>query len=147
MAQEKKVTEGMVTEATEGKETEVKLVLTRKHFTSKKTKKQMWGYAVEGNVSKRAVKVDFAAKDAGGYEVLDLLFDVAAEIGHEVVLEMREEEMTDNNGVTSSYTVYEAHTTDGAGNDLVCPIKPSQASDKALLGMLLSQLSKGGAVV
>ena len=142
MAQDKKAVEGTeVTETTEGQD--VNLKLTRWRITTN-DKRKMWAYGVKGSVSKRDVSADFAASDVGGYELLDLLFEVAEEAKHDVLLVLHDEKRSNMDGTSTTYTVYEAQTTDADGNELICPVKPRQGSDRALLTNLLTQLRKGG---
>lgn len=98
--------------------------------------KDYWAYIVKGQVRGRDIKVDFAPKDKGGYEPLDIVFDVSAK----AELLMTNETMTDANGKTTKYTSYKVRTIDEYGIEYVCGVKPSRDSDKALLGMLLNQL-------
>ena len=70
---------------------EVTLVLEREAFVTKDGK-EMYGYFVRGEAAGRKIKADFLAKDQGGYELLDLMF----EINPKVNLIMHEESMTDD---------------------------------------------------
>lgn len=101
----------------------------------------MYSYAIHGVVrGNRKVKVDFAPKDVGGYEPLDILFDVmdTAELDiHDVTNEI--------NGVKSTRTVYTAVSLDGKGYK--CDVKPQRNSDSAKLDMLFIDLkAQSGAV-
>lgn len=98
--------------------------------------KDYWAYIVKGQVRGRDIKVNFAPKDKGGYEPLDIVFDVSPK----AELLMTNETMTDANGKTTKYTSYKVRTIDEYGIEYVCGVKPSRDSDKALLGMLLNQL-------
>lgn len=139
MANEKKVTES-VTELINGN-----LVVTREPIKDKdgnvrKTEdgREYFAYLVRGNVRGRNVKVDFEPKDKGGYEPLDLVFDVSSK----AELLMKEEEMTnDKTGKTSTYMSYKVRTVDENGIPFECGIKPSRDSDKSLLSMLVNLLS------
>lgn len=141
MANEKngKVTENTATAAvteTTGT-TEKKLIVEREKFTSKG--REMWGYVVRGKVRGKDVKVDFQAYDQGGYEVLDMIFDLQPTAD----LEMREETMTDTTtGEVRKYTIYEVKNVDEDGDEIVSRIKPARDSDKSILAYLLKKLNR-----
>jgi hypothetical protein len=113
------------------------LTVEREQYKGKDGK-QYWAYMVRGEVRGRAIKVDFAPKDRGGYEPLDIVFDVAPT----AALIMTDEEMTDTNGRKIQYTAYKAQNTDENGITYECGIKPAHDSDKSLLTMLLNTLNK-----
>lgn len=131
------VTEIKGTEKEIKKETEKKLYVERETFTS--NGKEYFNYILKGQVRGRDVKVDFAPKDKGGYEALDLVF------GDETKAELliSEESMTDANGKSSKYAVYTVQTVDEDGVIYSCNVKPARDSDKALLGMILSKIAIG----
>lgn len=142
MANEKngKVSEGAVaTEAAKAAaEAKKCLIVEREKFVAKDGR-EMWGYAVHGNVRGRETKVDFDAYDKGGYEVLDMIFDIRpfAE------LEMREESMLDNEtGEVRSFTVYTVGNVDEEGDVISCRVKPARNSDKSILDYLLKKLNR-----
>lgn len=112
------------------------LTIERENYTSKDNK-QYWAYLVRGKVRGRDVKVDFKPKDAGGYELLDIVFDVAPT----ATLIMSDEEMIDKNGDKIKYTAYTVRNEDDAGIVYECGVKPRQDSDKSLLIMLLNTLN------
>ncbi len=92
-----------------------------------------FAYVVKGMLRGRPVKVDFSPKDKGGYQPLDLVFDVSpkAELYiSEVVQEM--------NGVKSRRTVYTVNTVDIDGIVWKCEVKPTRASDRDMLVMLIN---------
>lgn len=97
-----------------------------------------FAYVVRGVVRGRAVKVDFAPKDKGGYEPLDILFDVSSK----AELIMTDEVMTNDDGTKTPYTSYKVQVVDEDGEILECGIKPQRDSDKALLKFLLIELGK-----
>lgn len=99
-----------------------------------------FAYVVRGVVRGREVKVDFAPKDKGGYEPLDIVFDVAPKAD----LIMTEEEMTNDSGKKTKYMAYKVRTVDEGGIIYECGVKPSRDSDKSLLSMLLNTLMVGG---
>ena len=128
--EEKKVNENVV------KETEQKkLYLVREKFTGTNGQ-EYWNYLVKGVIRGRSVKVDFVCPDKGGYEALDLVFDVSDKAELVVVVE----EKTDFAGNKNKTTKYLARTSeDGINYD--CEIKTAQKSDASILGMLLNILA------
>ena len=131
MENEKKVTEKVANEKVENKT----LYVERGSFKGSDGR-EFWSYFVKGKIRGRDVKIDFMPKDKGGYEPLDIVFDVnpIAE------LVMSEEEMTNDNGKTTKYTTYKVKNVDEFGVVYECGIKPARDSDKALLSMLLNTL-------
>ncbi len=139
MANEKKVNgteSAAVTEQAAGEER--RLIVEREEFTSKDGRK-MWGYAVHGKVRGRETQVDFSAYDAGGYEVLDMVFGMKPT----AELEMHEEAMSDGDtGEVRKYTVYSVSNVDEDGDKLTCRVKPTRDSDKSILAYLLKKLNR-----
>ena len=136
MANERKVTES-VTEIKNGNLLVVREPILDKNGKQKKTDdgRAYYSYLVRGKVRGRDVKIDFEPKDKGGYEPLDIVFDVSPK----AELIMKEEEITsDVTGKTNFYTSYKVHTEDENGIPFECGIKPSRDSDKSLLAMLLA---------
>ena len=121
------------------------LVITREPINGKNGKQLVtqdgrlyFAYVVRGNIRGQEKKVDFAPKDQGGYEPLDILF----EISPKAELVMSDEEMTDSSGKITKYTSYKAQVVDEDGEIWACGVKPQRDSDKALLNFLLIELSK-----
>ena len=113
---------------------ESKLYVEREKFVGNDGK-DYWSYILKGKIRNRDIKVDFAPKDKGGYEPLDILFDVQSK----AELVIAEEEMTDSvSGKKTKYSTYTLQTTDEDGVVYQCGVKPSRDSDKALLLMLLN---------
>ena len=112
----------------------LKLYVERESFTGTDGK-QYWAYVLKGDVRGRAVKVDFAPKDKGGYEPLDIVFSISPT----AELIMCNETMTDANGKATKYVSYKVRNKDELG-ELECGVKPTRDSDKALLTMLINQL-------
>ncbi len=110
------------------------LVLERETFVTKKGK-EMYNYFVRGVAHGREIKADFLAKDVGGYELLDLMF----EIDPNVKLITHEESMTDDKGNVTSYMVYEAQVVDADGLVYTYKLKLAQESDKTYLNILMQQ--------
>ena len=121
------------------------LVITREPINGKNGKQMVtqdgrlyFAYVVRGVIRGQEKKVDFAPKDQGGYEPLDILFDISPK----AELIMSEEEMTDASGKVSKYTSYRAQVVDEDGEIWDCGVKPQRDSDKALLKFLLIELKK-----
>ena len=139
MANEKNV-KTVVTETINGN-----LVITRDPIMGKNGKQMVtqdgrlyFAYVVRGNIRGQEKRIDFAPKDQGGYEPLDILF----EISPKAELVMSEEEMTDVSGKVTRYTAYKAQVVDEDGEIWDCGVKPQRDSDKALLKFLLIELNK-----
>lgn len=111
------------------------LKIEREQYTGKDNK-QYWAYLVRGKVRGRDVKVDFKPKDAGGYEPLDIVFDVA----ETATLIISEEETTDRFGNKVKFTTYTVRNVDEDGIAYECSVKPRQDSDRSLLAMLISTM-------
>lgn len=121
------------------------LVLTREPIMGKDGKqlitkdgRQYFSYVVNAFIRGQEKKIDFMPKDKGGYEPLDILFDISPKA--ELIL--REEEMTDNEGRKSKYLTYTAQVIDEDGEIWDCSVKPQRDSDKALLKFALICLEK-----
>lgn len=121
----------------EQEEEKLKLYVERESFVGNDGV-TYWAYVLKGKVRGRAVKVDFAPKDKGGYEPLDIVFSIAPT----AELIMCNETMTDSKGKTTKYTSYKVRNADALG-ELECGVKPSRDSDKALLTMMLNELKAG----
>ena len=92
-----------------------------------------------GEVKEREIRVDFAAKDLGGYDMLDIIFMV----DDEAHLSMTDETMVDE--VTkkeSTYTVYEIWNEDADGTVYTYKVKPMRESDKAKLNAIIQKRIK-----
>jgi len=114
---------------------ENKLFVEREKFKGSDGK-DYWSYVLKGKVRNRDIKVDFAPKDKGGYEPLDIVFEVAPK----AELLISDEIMTDNAGNKTKYKAYCVRTVEN-GVPYECNVKPARDSDKALLGMLINQLN------
>lgn len=138
MANEKKATEQATQETQAQVQENVDKLLVEREVFNAKDGREMYGYFVRGKIRGRDVKVDFNAKDQGGYEVLDIIFDISPT----AALTMHDEEMTNDDGTKQTYTVYEVSNTDEDGIVYSYKIKPARESDKAYLSVLLQQLAK-----
>jgi len=138
MANEKKVTEleQAATEKAIQTTENGNLIVERETFKAK-DKREMYGYFVRGKARGREIKVDFVAKDQGGYETLELIFD----INPTAELLIRQEEMV-TDGVKNSYTVYEVQNVDEDGIVYKYEVKPARKSDTAYLNVILQLLEK-----
>lgn len=114
------------------------LIVEREMFKTK-DKREMYGYFVRGKARGRDIKVDFVAKDQGGYETLDLIFDIAPT----AELLIRDEVMVNSDGTKTPYTVYEVQNVDEE-EDIVYKyeIKPARKSDLTNLSVILQRLEK-----
>lgn len=135
MEKETKVMEQVTEKKIEKKEEIKKLFVEREKFVGNDDK-EYFAYFVKGKVRGRDIKVDFAPKDKGGYEPLDIVFDIS----DKAELVMGLEEMKDNDGHVTKYTSYKVKTIDEDGVPFECGVKPARDSDKALLGMLINTL-------
>ena len=97
-----------------------------------------YAYIVRGMIRGQVKKIDFAPKDKGGYEPLDILFDISPR----AELIMTDEVMTNDDGTKTSYTAYKVQAVDEDGETWECGVKPQRDSDKALLKFLLIELGK-----
>ena len=87
-------------------------------------------------IKEREIRVDFAAKDLGGYDMLDIIFMT----GEEAFLSVRQEHMTDEKtGEVTEYMVYEIWNEDMDGTPYIYKVKPMRESDKAKLNVVLQK--------
>ena len=111
-------------------------IVERETFTSNGRK--MFGYYVKGKYRGREIKVDLSADDQGGYENLDMIFDIAPT----AELSITEAETTNNDGSKMKYTVYEVFNIDEDGINVRYKVKPSRKSDLSNLNVLLQLLER-----
>lgn len=117
----------------------LELKVTRELLDAKtKSGDDMYGYVLKEKIvvngQEREIRVDFAAKDIGGYDMLDIIFMT----GEEAFLSVREEFMTDDKtGEVTPYMVYEIWNEDDDGIPYVYKVKPMRESDKAKLNVVL----------
>ena len=112
----------------------------RRELLDAKTKSgdDMYGYVLKEKIvvngKEREIRVDFAAKDIGGYDMLDIIFMT----GDDAFLSVRQEQMTDEKtGEVTEYMVYEIWNEDDEGIPYVYKVKPMRESDKAKLNVVL----------
>ena len=119
----------------------LELKVTRELLDAKtKSGDDMYGYVLKEKIvvngQEREIRVDFAAKDIGGYDMLDIIFMT----GEEAFLSVREEFMTDDkSGEVTPYMVYEIWNEDDDGIPYVYKVKPMRESDKAKLNVVLQK--------
>ena len=119
----------------------MELKVTRELLDAKtKSGDDMYGYVLKEKIvvngQEREIRVDFAAKDIGGYDMLDIIFMT----GEEAFLSVREEYMTDDKtGEVTPYMVYEIWNEDDDGIPYVYKVKPMRESDKAKLNVVLQK--------
>ena len=117
------------------------LKVTRELLDAKtKSGEDMYGYVLREiitvNGREREIRVDFAAKDIGGYDMLDIIFMN----GEDAFLSVREESMVDDKtGEVTPYSVYEIWNEDDDGISYVYKVKPMRESDKAKLNVVLQK--------
>ena len=93
-------------------------------------------YPIIVNGVKREIRVDFVAKDIGGYDVLDMIFL----FGDEAFLDVREETMFDEDtNEERKYFVYEIWNVDEDAITWSYKVKPARESDKAKLNVILQK--------
>ena len=103
--------------------------------TYEKNGKTYFSYFIRGNVRGKDVRAAVIPPDRGGYTVLDIVFGDAMEAELVVTpFEMKDE----TSGRIISGNTYAVRSVDENGEVYECKIKPSRASDKALIGMLLN---------
>ena len=103
--------------------------------TYEKNGKTYFSYFIRGNVRGKDVRAAVIPPDRGGYTVLDIVFGDAMEA--ELVVTPFEM-MDEASGRIISGNTYAVRSVDENGEVYECKIKPSRASDKALIGMLLN---------
>ena len=103
-------------------------------------KKEYYNYFMRGQVRGREVRAELAPKnkDFDGYELLDLIFDIAPT----AELYIRDEESETASGSKSVYTVYEVQNTDEDGILYSYKLKPRAESDKSILNVLLQKAQR-----
>ena len=114
------------------------LLLPLKSETFEKNGRTFFSYFIKGNIRGKEVKVAVVPPDKGGYTVLDIVFGDA--MAAELVLKPYEIKDESTGRVISGNT-YAVQTVDEDGEIYECSIKPYRNSDKALLNMLVKQVS------
>lgn len=115
------------------------LMVERETYEAKNNK-EYYGYFVRGQVRGREVRADLVPKnkDFDGYEILDIIFDIAPT----AELTIREETSENEHGGKVRYTVYEVQNTDEDGILYSYKLKPRAESDKSILNVLLQKAKR-----
>ena len=115
------------------------LMVERETYEAKNNK-EYYGYFVRGQVRGREVRADLVPKnkDFDGYEILDIIFDIAPT----AELTIREETSENERGGKVRYTVYEVQNTDEDGILYSYKLKPRAESDKSILNVLLQKAKR-----
>ena len=106
--------------------------------TFEKNGRTFFSYFIKGNIRGKEVKVAVVPPDKGGYTWLDIVFGDA--MAANPVLKPKEIKDESTGRVISGNT-YAVQTMDEDGEIYECSIKPYRNSDKALLNMLVKQVS------
>lgn len=126
----------MANEKKENVEVEKFLKVERETYKSK-TNEERYSYFVKGTIRGKDVKASLIPTDIGGYDVLDIVFGDEKTAKLVLVPYSMVDEKT---GKEISGNGYEVQNVDENGEVYKCKVKPRQASDKALLEMLLVRL-------
>ena len=111
---------------------EFDIIVEREKFKSKGN--DYYRYFISGEIKGRTIRASLAPPDAGGYEVLDILFS----LGAPVKLLVTPYEMTNDRGETITGNTYAARAVDPDDGEVYeMQVKPDRKSDKALLGFIL----------
>ena len=110
------------------------VLVYREKFISKEKRQKYWGYFVTGMLRGRKVRVSLVSTDAGGYNLLDIVFNGA----DSVELWRKPYTLRDANGdITASGFTYSVVSLDEDETVYTAQVKPSRKSDKALLEKII----------
>ncbi len=110
------------------------VLVYREKFISKERRQKYWGYFVVGMLRGRKVRVSLVSTDAGGYDLLDIVFNGA----DSVELWRKPYSMKDEKGkITASGFTYSVVSLDEDATVYMAQVKPSRKSDKALLEKII----------
>ena len=110
------------------------VLVYREKFISKERRQKYWGYFVMGLLRGRKVRVSLVSTDAGGYDLLDIVFNGA----DSVELWRKPYSMKDEKGkITASGFTYSVVSLDEDETVYTAQVKPSRKSDKALLEKII----------
>ena len=127
-------------EAEEMEEEPVYLTLERESFKAR-DKRKYWGYYVSGKVYpgtrfEKTVKASFVPADKGGYELLEMMF----EMSDKVLLDYSVQTMkNENTGLRTRFDVFMAFVTDPYGNKIEYKMNAYEKSDTAIFKMLYQE--------
>ena len=110
------------------------VLVYREKFISKERRQKYWGYFVVGMLRGRKVRVSLVSTDAGGYDLLDIVFNGA----DSVELWRKPYSMKDEKGkITASGFTYSVVSLDEDETVYMAQVTPSRKSDKALLEKII----------
>ena len=112
------------------------LKIKREKYTSKENVER-YSYYVDGVIRGKEVKATLIPTDIGGYDVLDIVF-VGVDTADLVLVPYSIEDKETKQVIKG--VNFEARTIDENGEAYTCKVKPRQASDKAIIEMLLARL-------
>lgn len=95
--------------------------------------KTCYSYFVKGTVHGREVKAQLVPQDAGGYVILDIVFDNK----NTAELVIGSVSITNDKGKTETFPTYTVKNVDDNGEVFECPVKTARKSDKTKLALLL----------
>ena len=119
------------------KEVKTKMFIERESFIGSDGK-EYWNYFLPVEILKKNKKIRFVPKDRGGYEVIDLLFELSSN----AELIITDNVMKDDNGRKTRYSSYKIVTYTDDGIAFEATVKPFADSDKNLLTIVL-RLAEG----
>lgn len=110
------------------------LLVYREKFISKERRQKYWGYFVTGMLRGHKVRVSLVSTDAGGYDLLDIVFNGA----DSVELWRKPYTLKDADGkITGSGFTYSAVSLDEDGTVYSAQLKPSRKSGKSFLEKII----------
>ncbi len=104
--------------------------------TFEKNGKSYFSYFVKGNIRGVDVKILMTPPDLGGYTVLDIVF--AGEKEADFIATPFEFKDAGGNAIKGFSYMVRSYDEDGTAYE--CKVKPSRASDKSLLNMLVRNI-------
>lgn len=137
MAKEQNKT--VVTETINGNLVVIREAILGKNKQQLKTQdgRLYYNYVVRGVIRGQEKTIRFAPKDKGGYEPLDILFDISDKA--ELIIY---DEVSEFDGKKTVRMAYKVQVADEDGEVWECNVKPERDSAKALLNFLLISLGK-----
>ena len=124
----------------ENEEDAVYLTLERESFKGR-DKRRYWSYYVSGVVYpgtrfEKKVKASFTPSDNGGYELLDMMFEMSDKVLLDYSIQNMKNEST---GLKTLIDIFMAFVIDPYGNKLEYKLKPYEKSDLAIFKMLYQE--------
>jgi len=100
-----------------------------------KDHRKFWGYKVNGKVRSKEITANFVAYDQGGYELLDLIFDIPST----PKLVINEGSMPNTEtGEIIKFRTYLVQNIDENGLVYSYKVKPNRESDKSAIQFLIN---------